>query len=167
MTNLIPVPKDDSEVAVQAELGPVDLGIGRDALMEVARELGYSTFTQSRLLATHSAGTLMKKVGVLKMGRVMLYRSMEGSETGLAQCDEALQSIDDPESRAAILPTKLGFAKELRESATAFIKSAELDGNDDSDNRGRIKPFAPGAQAGPVFAVQQAVVTVNNNVETK
>jgi hypothetical protein len=163
--NLIPVPKDESECAVQAPLGPVDLGISRESLLEVAQELGLKSFTPSKLLAIHSAGTAMKKVGVLKIGRTMLYRAMEGSETGLTQCEEALGSIEDPESRAALLPTKLGFAKELRESATAFIKSAELDGNDDSDNRGKVKPFAPGALAGPVFAVQQAVVTVNNNAE--
>jgi len=165
--SLLPVPKDDSEIAPQAELDVVELGIGQESLLKVAQELGLSTFTPNKLLAVHSAGKVMKKIGVLKIGRTMLYKSMEGSETGLDQCEEALRTIQDPESRAAILPTKLGFAKELRESATAFIKSAELDGNDDSDNRGRVKPFAPGGQAGPVLAVQQAVVTINHTEQTK
>jgi hypothetical protein len=166
MSNLIPAPKKGQEIAVEADLELVDLGLSSEGVLEAAKEFGLTTFNAAKLSAFYSGGKAMKKVGVLKIGRMMLYKAGEGASTGLDQCEEALGTIQDPESRAAILPTKLGFAKELREVATAFIKSAELDGNDDSDNRGRVKPFPPGSQAGPTIAVQgQAVVTVNNNAE--
>lgn len=155
---LLPVPKDDSEMAMQVALEPVDLELDNEGIKKAASELGLMSFKPDRLAAIYSVGKAMKKVGVLKIGRTMLYRAMEGAETGLTQCEDALVSIQDPESRAAILPTKLGFAKELKESAVAFIKSAELDGNDDSDNRGKIKPFGAGMPAGPTIFAQQAVV---------
>ena len=161
--NLIPIPKHESDAAVQAEVEMVDLGFPKESIIEAAKEHGLTTFYPDRLTKTYTMGKVIKKVGVLKIGRVWLAKAGEAASVGIDQCEDALGTIEDPESRAAILPTKLGFAKELREVATAFIKSAELDGNDDSDNKGKIKPFASGAPAGPMIAVQQAVVTVNQS----
>lgn len=154
----IPMPRANEEVAAEVPVIVDDLGLNKGDLEGAAKEFGLTTFRHEKLVASHTLGKAFKKIGVLKMGRSMLYAAAEHAQSGADQCEDILSKSTDMELRASVLPAKLGFTKELRESAIAFIRSAELDGNDDSDRKPGVKPFGAGMQAGPVIIAQQAVV---------
>lgn len=158
MDTLIPIPKNDADVAPQVPVEVEDLKINREGLVKAAKDLGMVAFKPESLLAAHLMGGTFKKVGVIKIGRTWLYKGAEAASTGIDECNEILAATNDPEVKAAVLPSKLGFAKELNAAANNFIRSAELDGNDDSDKKHGIKPFLAGQPAGPVVIAQQAVV---------
>jgi hypothetical protein len=162
MSNIIPAPQSELEIAKQAPVPVVDIGLDREGVIKAAAELGM-VVSPDRLMASHTLGRALKQVGVLKIGRTMLMKAADGASTGLDQCEEVMEALEDPEAKASILSTKFGFVRELRENAVAFIRSAELDGNDDSDKKHGVRPFAAGAQAGPVVYAEKAVVNTQVN----
>jgi hypothetical protein len=163
---VVPVPKDDSQVAPQVPVPVVQFGHADDEIIAAAREHGLVVMTPAKLRAVHVLGSAFKKVGVIKMGRTMLAKAGEAASTGLDECQRILDSSDDLDLKAAVLGSKTTFTKELKEIANSFIRSAELDGNDNDDSKPRVRPFGAGQPAGPVQVIaQQAVVTTNNTTE--
>lgn len=142
---------------------PDDLGLDNEGIIKAAEELGMTAFKPGRLAASYALGKAIKKAGVLKIGRTMLLKFGDAAATGLDECDEVLEATSDPELKAMILPTKLGFVKQGIEVANSFIRSAELDGNDDSDRPRGVKPFGAGMPAGPVVFAEKAVVNTQIN----
>ncbi len=160
-SNQLPIPRDDTEVAEAVPIEVGDLQLDITGVEEAAKELGMTMWGPSKLRACEAMGGAIKKAGVLKIGRSMLMRAVDGASSGLDQCENILGGSSDPEVKASVLQTKFGFVKELRENATAFIKSAELDGSDDA-KKPLVKPFGAGQMAGPSIVAQQAVVNVTN-----
>lgn len=160
-THIVPI-VEESELP-QPAVCPKDLGLNSEGVKKAAEKLGLSMLDSDYLLASHTLGNEFKKVGVLKIGRVLVYSAGMHAQKGIEECNDVLESVQDPEIRAGLLPTKLHFVRTLGDMGDRFIRSAELDGNDDTNKSRGIKPFAAGGQAGPVIIANQAVVNNQTN----
>jgi hypothetical protein len=159
--SIIPVPAPDEAVAQQVPVEVGDLGLDKEGLEQAAAELGLERVKAPRMLAIKKLGEEQRKVGILNIGRYYMVRGAEFAERGAVVCEEILQGSDDPELKAQVVSTQASFSKQLMDIGEKFARTAELIENDGSQDRHRTKPFGAGRWAGPPVAIEQAVVTIN------
>lgn len=136
---------------------PDKLDLDLSGVKKAAEQLGMVSFDERSLMASHTLGTALKKIGVLKMGRTILLRAADHAQEGIRQADAIIDSSSDEELKAAVLNAKSSMIKAQVDCGDKFIRSAEIDASDDADSKPpRFKPF--GARQPTVVVAHQAVV---------
>lgn len=142
---------------------PDRLDLDYAGVREAAKSLGMVSFDERSLIASHTLGKAMKKVGAIKIGRTLLIRAAEHANDGIEQANNIIETTTDDELKASVLTAKSAMIKAQVEAGEKFIRSAEIDSSDDAENKALgFKPFG----ARQVVVAQQAVVnaTTNNSV---
>lgn len=160
----IPAITPGIEIAPNPSFAPDRLDLDYEGVREAAKRLGMGTFDEKSLMASHTLGTAMKKIGAIKLGRTLLLRAAEHANDGIEQANQIIEVSTDDELKASVLTAKASMIKAQVEAGDKFIRSAEVDASDDADAKPvGFKPFVVGQ---PVVVAQQAVVnaTTTTNI---
>lgn len=154
------IPKGDV-VAKGPDFTPELLDLDYEGVKQAAKDLGMVSFDERSLLASHTLGKAMKRVGAIKIGRTLLLRAADHANNGIEQADAIIETSTDDELKASVLTAKSAMIKAQVEAGEKFIRSAEIDASDDADGKAPgFKPFGVGQ---PVVVAQQAVVNATSN----
>lgn len=119
-----------------------------------AKRAGFTIVKARKLAGQKELGEFITQQGVVKIGRSMLAFSAENLANSIEQCDELLEKLEDPESRASLMQTKQHLQQSYIKVAESLIKSAEVDASDGADAGVLANSFAPRQSVVPAVAVQ-------------
>ena len=153
----LPVIPKGAQLAAPPSFTPDRLDLDYEGVREAAKQLGMASFDEKSLLASHTLGVAMKKVGAIKLGRTLLLRAADHANDGIEQANEIIETSTDDELKASVLSAKAAMIKAQVDAGEKFIRSAEVDASDDADSKPQgFKPFVVGQR---VVVAQQAVVS--------
>lgn len=160
---LLPLPPEGVKLPVQPPPDPAPLKLDTAGIEAAAKRLGMWTMKADKLAACYSLGKAIKEVGALKIGRTILLAAAANSQESIDKCDEIIDRTTDDALALTALQVKRQYVKSQADVGSKFIESVEVDGSDDAGKQGKVRPFEPGMQAGPVVIAQQAVVNTQPN----
>ncbi len=120
------------------------LELDHAAINQAAHALGMTNLNAGALRAMHTMGSMIKRVGAVKVGRSQMLIGQANAQSAINHCLQLVADVEDPALRLAALQVQSKLIASQIRGGYDMVRTAEIDVDEDGGGASKAPPFVVG-----------------------